>query len=484
MKRASVVVSCLAFFLALLLSFTGSAYHAQTLQRLGTSPSESPGPNEGTFLLLSDIHLDPLTGTDPHVVQQLLASPVERWQSIFQSSPDRQISPNGADSNYALLASALEAARRSGVHYDYIIITGDFLGHDLSAKYSRFTHSDAGYREFAIHTLVFVNRMAQQAFPGVPIFETLGNNDSTEGDYLDPGAPLLETLAKEWKVVAADPDATRDFLKGGYYAVPHPFVSNHEFIILNTAFWSNNYTGSSPGAVDPGFQELAWLKSELDRVQAAHKNATLLMHIPPGVDAYKSSQTDGCNPTLFWKKPYQDSFLAILEAHASQIRDGYAGHTHVDDFIVINTVINGTSGTPYFQIHITPSISRDHRNNPAFETGVYDKTSGALADYMATYLQSSSTAGDGSQGVAWVPEYDFRQLSHLPMYSPAALQTIALLIRSNDLIRQKFLDLYVSKASSSGSAPIKDWLSYSCAQTEVSPDSFRGCACPNSGGSK
>jgi len=474
LKRAGVVASCLAFALALLLSFTGTGYDAQTLPRPGTKASAFPGPNEGTFLLLSDIHLDPLTGTDPEVIQQLLASPVERWQSIFQSLPDRQISPNGADSNYALLASALEAARHSGARYDYIILTGDFLGHDLRAKYSRFTHSDAGYREFAIHTLVFVGRMVQQAFPGVPIFAALGNNDSTEGDYLDPGAPLLETLAKEWKVVAADPDATRDFLVGGYYAVPHPFVPNHEFIVLNTAFWSNNYADSSADAADPGFRELAWFKSELDRAHAAHKNATLLMHIPPGIDAYKSSQTGGCNPVLFWKKAYQDSFLAILQAHASQIRDGYAGHTHMDDF----AVIHDASGTPYFQIHVTPSISRDRRNNPAFETGVYDKTSGALADYVATYLQSSSTAADSSQGVAWVPEYDFRQLSHLPMYSPSSLQAIALLIRSNDLIRQKFLDLYLSKASASGSAPIKDWLPYSCAQTEVSLDSFRGCACP------
>lgn len=478
MKRAGVLVSSLSFLLALLLSFAGSGYHAQTVQHLGTHASVSPGPNEGTFLLLSDIHLDPLTGTDPQVIRQLLSSPVERWQSIFDSSPDRQISPNGTDSNYALLASALEAARRSGAHYDYVIITGDFLGHDLLAKYSGFTHSDAGYREFAIHTLVFVNRMVEQAFPGVPIFETLGNNDSVEGDYMDPGAPLLETLAKEWRVVAAAPDARRDFLKGGYYAVPHPFVPNDEFIILNTAFWSNNYANSSStGGSDQGLRELAWLKSELDGAQAAHKNATLLMHIPPGVDAYKSSQSGGCNPMLFWKKPYQDSFLAILETHASQVRDGYAGHTHMDDF----TVINGASGTPYFQIHITPSISRDHRNNPAFETGVYDKTSGALADYMASYLRSSSTTGDSSQSVAWVPEYDFRQLSHLPMYSPSSLQAIALLIRSNDLIRQRFLDLYVSKATPGGSAPIKDWLSYSCAQTEVSPDSFRGCACPNPG---
>jgi sphingomyelin phosphodiesterase acid-like 3 len=480
LKRAGIVVSCLAFFLALLLSFAGSGYNARTLQRFETPASAPPGPNEGTFLLLSDIHLDPLTGIDPHVVQQLLASPVERWQSIFQSVPDRQISPNGADSNYALLASALEAARHSGTHYDYVIVTGDFLGHNLRAKYSSFTHSDSGYRRFAMNTLIFVNQMVQQAFPGAPIFQTLGNNDSAEGDYLDPGALLLETLAKEWKVVAADPDATRDFSNGGYYAVPHPFVSNHEFIILNTGFWSNNYAGSAAGAADPGFRELAWLKSELDRAQAAHKNATLLMHIPPGVDAYKSSQAGACNPTLFWKKPYQDSFLAILEAHASQVRDGYAGHTHMDDF----TVINDAGGTPYFQIHITPSISRDHRNNPAFETGVYDKTSGALTDYMATYLQNSSIAGDSSQGVVWVPEYDFRQLSHLPRYSPRSLQAIALLIRSNDAIRQKFLDLYVSKASSSGSAPLKDWLSYSCAQTEVSPDSFRGCACPQPGGSR
>ena len=98
-------------------------------------------------------------------------------------------------------------------------------------------------------------------------------------------------------------------------------------------------------------------------------------------------------------------------------------------------------------------------------------------DYAATYLTSAGAAGT-PQGAVWETAYDFRQESHFPSYSPASLQTIALLIRSNDVIRKKFLDFYVSHASSGSRVPAKDWLSYSCAQTEVTPEAFGKCACP------
>ena len=78
------------------------------------------------------------------------------------------ISPNGADTNYPLLASAIDAVQHSGTHYDYIIVAGDFLGHDFLKKYRGFKPDGSGYQEFAIKTIVFVNRMIQQAFPGTP----------------------------------------------------------------------------------------------------------------------------------------------------------------------------------------------------------------------------------------------------------------------------------------------------------------------------
>ncbi len=260
--------------------------------------------------------------------------------------------------------------------------------------------------------MTFVTRMIQQAFPSTPIYAAFGNNDSLIDDYAPQGPRLLAAMAREWRIAAAGPDASKDFLSGGYYAAPHPTVPGLEFIVLNTAYWSNKWKAASDP--DQATVELHWLSAQVDRLRQAHKSAAILMHIPPGIDAYDSATPGRCaTPTLFWKKQYMDSFLAIVAAHEDIVRDAFAGHTHMDDF----RVLTDSNGTPFFQIHIAPSIGRDHHNDPGFEIGVYDKANGALVDYAATYLRKSSA--DALDKPVWTLSYDFRQESHLQNYSPA-----------------------------------------------------------------
>jgi hypothetical protein len=323
--------------------------------------------------------------------------------------------------------------------------------------------------------MVFVNRMIQQSFPAVPIVGALGNNDSTVGDYAAPGKPLLAALSKEWKVVAANPDAARDFLRGGYYAVPHPAVPGQEFLVLNTTLWSRLYTGStSPGASDAGAQQMDWFVSRLDGLRARDHTAALIMHLPPGIDAYASSKSGTCStPVAFWKKPYLDAFITVIDSHKDSLRDSYAGHTHINDF----RVLSDAAGMPDFQTNIAPSIAPDH-HNPEFEIGVYDTANGALVDYAVLYLKNF--AGSASSAKSdWEKAYDFRQLSGFPSYSPANLRTISLLVRSNELVRSKLLDLFATHMSAAISLSAKDWRPYSCAQTEITPGAFVACSCPS-----
>ena len=102
------------------------------------------------------------------------------------------------------------------------------------------------------------------------------------------------------------------------------------------------------------------------------------------------------SPILFWKQAYQDSFFSILNAHKAQLRDGYAGHTHIDDFAVLDT----PAGIPFFQTHIIPSIGPNHRNHPGFETGFYDKGRGARG-LRSDVSGSSSTAAAAPGKAVW-----------------------------------------------------------------------------------
>lgn len=472
MRSVALTVFLLATFVVVAVEWRPEAAAQQRTDR-STIALQA---NEAAFLMLSDIHFDPLTGTDPHVIEQLAAAPVEKWQSLLSSQPNPVLAPDGADANYPLLSSALDAARRSGVHYDYILVMGDFLGHNFPEKYRRLCRPDgSGYPEFAIKTMAFVSRLIEQAFPAVPIYPAFGNNDSVIGDYAPQGQSLLAAMGEQWKVVAAHPSAKADFLAGGYYAVPHPTVPSFEFVVLNTSYWSEGFKSDAASArSDPGSLELDWLTAQLDRLRRGHERAAIAMHIPPGIDAYASAKSGNCaSPTTFWRQPYLDSFLAILAAHKDTVRDGYAGHTHLDDF----RVLAAASGTPYFQTHIAPSISRDHHNSPGFETGVYDRSSGAMVNYTASYLRNAPPGA--SRESDWRPAYDFRRDSGLANYSPTTLQTMALLVRSSEVVRNRIMESYglQTLAPSAISMMMMNWRFYSCAQTEFEPGAFGGCAC-------
>jgi hypothetical protein len=446
-------------------------------QQVRRTNTVSVGENEGTFLVLSDIHFDPISGTDPQVLRTLASSPVERWQAILQSSTSQRISLDGEDSNYALLSSALRAAGNSG-RYDYILVPGDNLGHNFLQKYRAFRPGGQGYAEFAIKTLIFIDRMIQRQFPGVPIYQALGNNDSAFGDYSAPGHSLLAALSKEWSGFAGRASAARDFSSGGYYAVPHPTVPSQELIVLNTSIWSRLYSGGkSPDDADAGSRETEWLSSTLDRVRAQGHAATLLMHIPPGIDAYATVGQGVAGicamPTLLWKRPYLDSFLAIILSHKDILRDSYAGHLHINDF----RIFTDPDGAPYLQTNIAPSLSPEH-HDPEFEIGVYDKVSGALVDYAVESLPSASPTG-APANAAWQTAYDFRALSQMPSYSPSSLQAISLLIRSSDTTRSRLFNLFTAHMRAALPISAKDWLPYSCAQTQLTPDAFTSCSCPS-----
>lgn len=435
----------------------------------------SPAQNESAFLMLSDIHFDPFTGDDASTLQKLAAAPVEDWERILRTQADQPFAPDGADTNYSLLLSALDAARDSGVHYDYVLVMGDFLGHNFPEKYRRYCRPDGeGYEEFVIKTIAFVSRTIQHTFPSIPVYATFGNNDSLSADYGTQGPGLLAAMQKEWKVIGGQASAKKDFLEGGYYAVPHPTVPDFEFIVLNTSYWSSRSFTSA--ATDADSAELKWLAAQLDEVRRTHKSAAMIMHIPPGIDAYASSKPGQCAiPTSFWKKPVMDSFLAIVSAHKDVVRDGFAGHTHIDDF----RVFTDASGMAFFQTHIAPSISRDHHNPPGFEIGLYDKQTGAMVDYAADYL--TDPVNGASTKPEWKLAYDFREQARLADYSPASLEGMTLLIRSSETVRNRLMRLYGNRGLSTVPINARDWRYYSCAETELEAASYSTCACPNGG---
>ena len=405
-------------------------------------------PAGAQTLLLSDIHFDPFA--DPAIACRLASSPVENWTAILQSPANTKFPPYGSDTTYPLFVSTLASAKQR--KYDHVIVTGDFLRHNFQQAFQQAMAGCKGqdYSGFVIKTMRFVNLRIREAFPTLPVINVLGNNDSTCGDYeISPDDPhgdasLLAALAKEWRV------SGESFRIGGYYSIPSPVVPRQEFVVLNDIFWSAKYKDAcGPQQSDPGGGEMSWLAWTLFRLQSEKKTAVLIMHIPPGIDAYSSSQVACPSPAVtFWNPAYGDQFMALLQKYPGVVTGAFAGHTHMDDFRVFAGV----------GMHIIPAVTPDFGNNPAFQVG-------SASDFTTVYFAKQ----------LWQPEYTFSKAYGFP-FSEANLQTLAGQISSDPKVRGVFSGFYAVSATPS---PItaQNWKFYSCAQTEMGAAGYNRCAC-------
>ena len=429
---------------------------------------------QGLFLHISDIHFDPFA--DKKLVKALVAAPVEQWESIFQSSPDKRFPHPGQDTNFRLFMSMLSAAE--GNPYDYVLNTGDELAHEFRFKFFDAVGNDGDYQDFVIKTLLFLDLMLKKSFPGVPLIATIGNNDSVCGDYwVAPHSTMLEQLAHDLPVVAGNARALRDFNIGGFYLVPHPTVPRHDMIVLNSIFWSPKYRDKcNPRGGDPGDAELDWLGWTLYREKLTGRTATLVMHIPPGIDPYSSAKEACPRATSFWRTRYTRRFLALTAAYQDVLRDSYAGHTHMDTF----SVVADAAGTPFLTTRITPSVSPVFGNNPAFTVLLYDRSDAGVRDYATFYLADLANAGAHEPG-HWKLAYDFAQTYGTRGYTPAHLAAVAKRLHNDASLRQSFIEHYAADISPPAikSNDPDNWLAYVCAQTALTPDAYAVCRCPS-----
>ncbi len=453
--------------------FTFSIFFAALLAIIPSGWAEglpwTPSQQEGTFLILADIHFDPYA--DPSLVSKLAASPVDQWQSILETSKITSYSAYGKDSNYPLFKSSLEAAVRLDGDCDYVLVNGDYISHHFRADFTKNLHGDEkAYQDFVLKTVIFVSRQIQKAFPRVPAYFCLGNNDSDCDDYggITPDSPFLPTLAKEWAMVAADPEAVKTFLQGGYYTVAHPTLKGRRFVVFNDVSWSKSYKPScnTPGTI--GEDEMKWLSGVLKDARRKQEKITLITHMPPGINGRNASEhTDRTTKPqhTYYDPGYLWPLLNILAPYRDLIDAEFTGHTHMDDF----RVMVDQQGKPAFFTHIAPAISPVHHNNPGFQVMLYDRENGGIKD-MATYYTPLD-----SPGSPWKLEYDFDQAYSLPGYNMDSLISLANAIENDPSVRAKFIQYMPVSCTDDPPATMANWRFFGCAHLNLDPDSYKNC---------
>jgi sphingomyelin phosphodiesterase acid-like 3 len=419
----------------------------------------------GQALLVSDIHFDPLA--DSAIVKQLIAAPASQWESIFATSAQGGYAHAPSDANYPLLKSALSAAAAQNP-IDFVIASGDYLRHDFQSAFIKAGGSPSDFPTFATKTAVFVVNTIQATL-GVPVYLALGNDDSPCVDYgLVPGSPFLAALADSLQALAHNPEAAADFRTAGFYELPHPTLPNEEILVLNSVLWSTHYSNCGSDGSDPGSTELQWLSWKLYEAKTLGNRLILVMHIPPGMDAYASARTGSGKPvTQFWQDRYFIQFLELMQSYGDMVQIALAGHTHMDDF----RVLSSSGSTPPVVFRITPAISPIFGNNPSFSVLHYSVSTGAVSD-IATYYLDLVKGGDNPQ---WTLEYSFSAAYGYDAFTAVNLKTLAAAIHDNPNVRQIFAGYYATSAPS----PITstNWPFYVCTQTQFTAADYSNCAC-------
>jgi hypothetical protein len=373
-----------------------------------------------------------------------------------------------------MLDHVVATAAENHIHYDYVIVTGDFLAHGFDTRYRQCVGGgDEAYRQFSSGTIKFVDGMMAKSLPGVPVFAALGNNDSDNGDYAEPSAGFLQSVGQDWSrgwgnlPTAARAAALASFGRAGNYAAPDPTTPNHAFVILNSNLWAaSNPQACSETEPDPGGQ-FHWLGEVLGRAQRAGGTATLIMHILPGIDAMRSS---GGTPKSFWTDRCTEKLISELTDFRGVVREMYAGHIHRDDF----RLLPDREGRPLLAIHIVPAVSPIYFDNPAAEIGWYDKNNGELRDYAPLYLDL------GNPKAAWATEYVFTRAYGRPRPNLVEMEELSREIHEgnpNSGVGKQYAKYY---AVGVGLFLTPDnWSNYSCAQTEIT--AFRFAQCKSAG---
>ena len=427
----------------------------------------------GRFVTITDLHFNPFF--DASLVAELKAKPAAEWGAVLAKTTPTGFGDYGGsdETNDALLRSVLaDAARREG-NPDFVLFTGDIIAHEFQSRFG-VSSPTPEYEAFVLKSVRYVLGLISETFPGKPVYFTLGNNDSYCGDYMvaPEGAFLADTAELIAKQMLKAPAAAADYKKGGYYSVAVPGLEKSRMVAVNTILFSRKYQDACGPklAYDPAKAQLKWLEATLKGAKAKGERVWLLLHVPPGVDVYstlkgvKEGKVTWVTP--MWNPDLLAGFLELVGRYPQTIRAAFAGHTHMDNFRLID---DGEEGADAY-VHIGPAVSPQFGNNPAYGIYHYDAAGFALNDFQTYYL---NIAEQGEGG--WNLEYDFAMRYRIPSVDAENLDQLHADLAGNAVLRGSWERFYNVSHTAQPAIDAANWKGYWCGMEGLTEAAFTAC---------
>ena len=159
----------------------------------------------------------------------------------------------------------------------------------------------------------------------IPVIPTFGNNDIMPHNIFQPGPNRwTKKYATIWRHLIPE-EQRHGFVRGGWFSVE--VIPNELAVLsLNTLYFfdSNTAVDGCAAKTEPGYEQMEWLRIQLQFLRQRGMKAILMGHVPPARTESKQSWDETCwQKYTLWMRQYRDVVVGSIY-----------GHMNIDHFIL------------------------------------------------------------------------------------------------------------------------------------------------------
>jgi len=372
-------------------------------------------PDVGTFLHISDVHLDLLyqAGTNAACPRPMCCRNESGPPSNQSTTAQKWGDTRNCDTNSVMLQNMVSTLAKLEPLPDFMVWTGDNPPHDIWEQ----------SREENAQASLAVTQMLYNGLGYIPVFPTVGNHESFPvNQFRGPGYDdwLYDSLSADWTYWLT-PEAAEDVKYAGYYAMK--VTSDLWVISINTQLCMVGNFWLLLNNTDPG-QQLQWLEQVLISAQANGEKAYIIGHVPMG---------DG---TCY--VAYEVQLHSLLDQYRDVVVAQFVGHTHHDHFVVVRDV--ATNSIPLSTVFIAPSVTTYSGAFPSFRVYYYNRTTYEVLDY--DQYRFNLTEANLNDNPVWFKAYSFVEEYNLNGTTPGDMQNFIAQMQQDPTVFDKFYNNY------------------------------------------
>jgi endopolyphosphatase len=310
---------------------------------------------------------------------------------------------------------------------DFVIWTGDSARHDNDDEHPRSRDQVVSLNKFLVSKMAEVfgkhNGDENDEDPNndfiLPIVPNIGNNDILPHNILAKGPnDWTRTYSQVWRQFIPEVQK-HQFEQGGWFyseVIPHKLA----VFSLNTMYFfgSNTLVEGCALHSEPGYEQMEWLRIQLQFMRERGMKAMLIGHVPPVRQDAKTSWDETCwQKYALWTRQYRDVIVSTHWGHFNfehfmfqdfeqidqDTKDGYMSYFHTDPVLGGGDVESKLSKNYWMQLRDEWSelprepkamswleSLRSDRDFEAELADYYKKIGGEYAERFSTSFVSSS----------------------------------------------------------------------------------------------